>query len=88
MASLADIRARLQAQQTGGKSGGSQSSQDNAIYPHWNIPEGTTARIRFLPDANTKNTFFWVERAMINLEFAGIKGQPESKPVFVKVPCM
>lgn len=88
MASLAEIRARLQAQQTGGKSGGSQGSQDNAIYAHWNIPEGTTARIRFLPDANTKNTFFWVERAMINLEFAGIKGQPESKPVFVKVPCV
>jgi len=88
MASLAEIRARLQAQQTGGKTGGSQSTQDNAIYPHWNIPEGTTARIRFLPDANTKNTFFWVERAMINLEFAGVKGQPESKPVFVKVPCV
>ena len=88
MASLAEIRARLQAQQTGGKTGGSQSTQDNAIYPHWNIPEGTTARIRFLPDANPKNTFFWVERAMINLEFAGVKGQPESKPVFVKVPCV
>ena len=87
MASLAEIRARLQAQ-TGGKTGGSSSSnQDNAIYAHWNIPEGTTARIRFLPDANTKNTFFWVERAMIKLPFAGIKGETNSKPVTVQVPC-
>lgn len=84
--SLAEIRARLMAaenRQQGGSFGG-----DNAIFPHWNIPEGTSARIRFLPDANTSNTFFWVERLMIRLPFSGIKGQPESKPVTVQVPCM
>ena len=85
--SLAEIRAKLQANENRG-GGQSQSGGDNAIYAHWNIAEGTTARIRFLPDANTKNTFFWVERLMIKLPFAGIKGQPESKPTFVQVPCV
>jgi len=85
--SLAEIRAKLQAQESR-SSGNSQGGGDNAIYAHWNIAEGTNARIRFLPDANTKNTFFWVERAMINLPFAGVKGQPDSKPVTVQVPCV
>jgi len=85
--SLAEIRAKLQAQESRGQ-GGSQQQGDNAIYAHWNIPEGTSARVRFLPDADTKNTFFWVERLMINLTFAGVKGQPDSKPVTVQVPCV
>jgi hypothetical protein len=84
--SLAEIRAKLQAQET--RSQGGQSQGDNAIYAHWNIPEGSSAKIRFLPDANTKNDFFWVERLMIRLPFAGIKGQSDSKPVVVQVPCV
>jgi len=82
---LAEIRAKLQAQES--RQGGN-STGDNAIFAHWNIPEGSTSRIRFLPDANTKNSFFWVERAMIRLPFAGIKGQADSKPVVVQVPCI
>lgn len=84
--SLAEIRAKLQAQENRGQGG--QSQGDNAIYPHWNIPENSSARLRFLPDGNPKNDFFWVERLMINLTFAGIKGQPDSKPVTVQVPCV
>ena len=84
--SLAEIRAKLQAQEN--KTSGNTSGGDNGIYAHWNIPEGTTARVRFLPDANTKNTFFWVERLMIKLPFAGVKGQVDSKPTFVQVPCV
>lgn len=84
--SLAEIRAKLQAQEN--KSQNTGTGGDNGIYAHWNIPEGTTARVRFLPDANSKNTFFWVERLMIKLPFAGIKGQPDSKPTFVQVPCV
>jgi len=87
MATLAEIRAKLQAQENRGQGGG-QSQGDNAIYAHWNIPEGTSARVRFLPDADPKNTFFWAERLMINLTFAGVKGQPDSKPVTVQVPCV
>jgi len=84
--SLAEIRAKLQAQDTHTTS--NTLTGDNGIYAHWNIAEGTTARVRFLPDANTKNTFFWVERLMIKLPFAGIKGQSDSKPVIVQVPCV
>ena len=83
--SLAEIRAKLQQQDN--RSSNSNGG-DNGIYPHWNIAENTTARVRFLPDANTNNTFFWVERLMIKLPFAGIKGQAESKPTFVQVPCV
>lgn len=83
---LAEIRAKLQANEN--RAGGNRPAGDNAIYAHWNIPENTTARVRFLPDANTKNSFFWVERAMIKLPFAGIKGQADSKPVTVQVPCV
>ena len=72
MASLAEIRARLQAAESKGP--GQSQGGDNAIYPHWNMDEGHSATLRFLPDSDTKNTFFWVERAMIRLPFAGIKG--------------
>ena len=86
MASLAEIRAKLQAQEN--RQGGNSTGGDNAIYAHWNIPEGSTSKVRFLPDGNTKNSFFWVERLMIRLPFAGIKGQSDSKPVIVQVPCV
>ena len=85
MASLQEIRARL-AQADNKQS--NQSQGDNSIYPHWNIAEGTAAVLRFIPDGNTKNTFFWQERAMIRLPFAGIKGEAESKQVQVRVPCV
>ena len=87
MASLAEIRARLAASES--KQGGNQSTGgDSAIYPHWNMEEGASATLRFLPDGNTKNTFFWQERAMIRLPFNGIKGEMESKQVYVQVPCV
>ena len=87
MASLAEIRAKLQESQnrsTGNPTGGG----DNAIYPHWNMQEGKEAVVRFLPDGNTDNTFFWVERAMIKLPFAGIKGESDNRNVIVQVPCV
>ena len=87
MASLAEIRARLQAAESN-KGGQSTGGGDNAIYPHWNMEEGSSALIRFLPDGNSKNTFFWVERAMIRLPFNGIKGEMDTKQVQVQVPCV
>ena len=75
MASLAEIRAKLQESQN--RTSGSTGGGDNAIYPHWNMQEGKEAVVIFLPDANTSNTFFWVERAMIKLPFAGIKGETD-----------
>ena len=87
MASLAEIRARLaeQAQKSGSST---TSTGDNAIYAHWNIPEGSSATMRFLPDGDESNTFFWRERQMIRIDFPGIKGQDESKKVTVQVPCV
>ena len=87
MASLAEIRAKLQAQETK-STGSSQGGGDNAIFTHWNIPEGSSATLRFLPDADPDNTFFWKERQMIRLSFPGVKGQDENKPVTVQVPCV
>ena len=86
MASLAEIRAKLQESQN--RTSGSTGGGDNAIYPHWNMQEGKEAVVRFLPDANTSNTFFWVERAMIKLPFAGIKGETDSRNTIVQVPCV
>jgi hypothetical protein len=86
MASLADIRAKLAQQEN--KQQKSSGSSDNAIYPHWNMGEGTTATIRFLPDGNAQNEFFWVERQIIKLQFNGVKGDSNAKQVTVQVPCM
>ena len=86
MASLAEIRAKLASMENNKSSSQSSTGGDNAIYPHWNIDEGTSAVLRFLPDADTDNTFFWQERQMIRLSFPGVKGG-DSKPVTVQVPC-
>lgn len=85
MATLAEIRAKLQAQEK--SAGGGSAGGDNAIFPFWNIPENTTSVIRFLPDGDTSNTFFWRERQMIRLDFAGVKGDENSRRVSVTVPC-
>lgn len=87
MPSLADIRAKL-AQQENKSQNKSQSSNDNSIYPHWNISEGANATIRFLPDGNAQNEFFWVERQVIKLPFNGVKGDPNAKQITVTIPCM
>ena len=86
MPSLAEIRAKLAQQEN--KQQKSSNSSDNAIYPHWNMGEGTTATIRFLPDGNTQNEFFWVERQIIKLQFNGVKGDQNANQVTVQVPCM
>lgn len=86
MATLQEIRAKLQA--ANNQQGSGQTGGDNGVYPHWNIQEGQTATLRFIPDGDPDNTFFWIERAMIKLPFAGVKGETNSKPVTVQVPCM
>jgi len=85
MASLAEIRAKLKSQESRSERTG---GGDNAIFPHWNIPEGSTSVVRFLPDGDPNNTFFWAERLMIRLPFNGIKNDMNSKPVVVQVPCV
>ena len=88
MASLAEIRAKLAEQENRAGGNTNTGGGDNAIYPFWNMQEGQNATLRFLPDGNPDNTFFWVERLMIKLPFAGVKGETDSRPVQVQVPCM
>lgn len=83
---LDEIRKKLQALDT--RKGQGAYSGDKTTYPHWNIPEGTSTTLRFLPDKNEENIFPWVERQLIKLPFPGILGQDESKPVTVQVPCI
>lgn len=85
MASLSEIRAKLKAADQR-SSGGAIS--DRTIYPFWNLKEGQESIVRFLPDADPNNTFFWAERLLIKLPFNGVKGESESKPVAVQVPCV
>ena len=87
MASLADIRARLAAQDNK-STGNSYPQSDGAIYPHWKMDEGATASLRFLSDADSDNPFFWIERQIIKLPFNGVKGDSNSKQVTVQVPCV
>jgi hypothetical protein len=88
MASLAEIRARIAAQENKSTSGSTQKQSDNSIYPHWNMDEGTTATMRLLPDADSNNPYFWVERQIIKLPFNGVKGDPNVKRIEVQVPCV
>jgi hypothetical protein len=84
--SLAAIRAKLQKLEDA--KSGNFNRGDGLTYAHWNINEGDTASIRFLPDADKENPFFWVEKQMIKLPFPGVKGGDENKEVIVQVPCM
>jgi hypothetical protein len=52
------------------------------------MKEAESSTLRFLPDGDDTNTFFWKERLMIKLPFAGVKGQTDSRPVQVQIPCM
>jgi hypothetical protein len=52
------------------------------------MKEGESSTLRFLPDGNADNTFFWKERLVIKLPFAGVKGETDSRPVQVQIPCM
>lgn len=86
MATLDEIRKKLQdSEPQFNKNGNNQSNSE--VYPFWNIPDGSTATVRFLPDGDENNTLFWVERLIIKLPFEGIKGQHD-KETIVQVPCV
>lgn len=90
--SLAAIRAKLLEGQK--KSGGDENKPrtggDNASYPFWNIPVGSSATLRFLPDGDQDNPFFWQKREIIKLPFEGSVGgeYATNKRVTVNVPCI
>ena len=85
MATLAEIRAKLKEQEA--NTGGNRSSGgDNAIFPFWNMQEGQSSTLRFLPDGDDTNTFSWKERLMIKLPFAGVKGETDPRPYKYRFP--
>jgi hypothetical protein len=88
MASLQEIRSRIAAAENKQQNSETKTQSDNVLYAHWNMSEGANASLRFLPDGDQKNTFFWVERQQIKLPFNGVKGETNDKMVVVTVPCV
>jgi hypothetical protein len=87
MATLDEIRAKLKAMDN--RNNNSQKFTGTSInYPFWKVEEGQTAVVRFLPDRDDSNVFFWRERQLINLPFPGVKGGEEHRPTSVRVPCV
>ena len=86
MATLDQIRAKLKAMEN--RQNSQQFSGTSINYPFWEIDEGSSAVVRFLPDADEDNVFFWRERQVINLPFPGVVGGDESREVKVRVPCV
>ena len=92
MATKQELMEALKAQKEKGQRTNTKpaSTGDNASYPFWNIDVGATATVRFLPDGDTNNTFFWQKREVIKLPFDGVEGgdYPTSKQVTVTIPCV
>ena len=85
---LKEIQAKLleqEAKREKGKTG--NFTNNNLTYVFWNNPENSMATVRFLPDGDPTNDFFWREKLTIRLPFAGIKGERDSKRTEVIVPC-
>lgn len=88
MGSLDAIRAKLAAAEAKASGQSRNTNTDNTLFQHWNLEEGQTATVRFLPDGDPDNVFFWAERLMIRLPFPGVKGaEDENRGVTVQVPC-
>lgn len=90
MASLEEMRKKiLEMENKRSNAPTKKTNQDNRFYPFWKAPDGEEVSVRFLPDGDTNNTFFWAERELINIPFSGVIGaEDEDKPVTVKVPCV
>lgn len=88
--SLDQLREQLRKQQGGDGNSAKKSGGDNALYRFWDAKNDSTTVIRFLPDQDTSNPFFWVERQVVNLTFDGVLGDDSmnGKTVTVQVPCM
>ena len=86
-ASIQEIRKKLQAMEDRKKSPSSNRGP-SPKFPFWDMDFDSSTRVRFLPDKDVENAFFWREKQVINLPFPGIKGTDESKEVTVQVPCV
>ncbi len=92
MSNLDALRAKLRESATKNESQSKSrgSGGDNASYPFWDAPENSTTAVRFLPDGDTTNDYFWAKREVIKLPFSGVVGgdYPTEKDVTVTVPCI
>lgn len=88
MSKIDEIRKRLKEMEGKGNTFNDGEKEASPIFKFWNIDDGDNARLRFLPDKDDKNIFFWKEKQVIKLPFPGIKGGDEHKEVEVSVPCM
>lgn len=84
--SLDSLRAALQKNNKRETTGG----EGSATYPFYKIDFDQTAVVRFLPDADSENPFFWVRKETIRLPFTGSVGgeHPIDGPAEVTVPCV
>lgn len=80
MSKLASLRNKLKKEQQKFEGG------DPSSYPFWNIQTGKSCTIRFLPDGDESNDFFWRERQLYRWEFTD-PNKPEKK-VRVVIPCI
>lgn len=92
MLSLAEIRAKLkdaEEKKEQAKNGNfTNNNEPNAFLRHWNMPFGDkTLNLRFLPDGDETNSYFWQPYESIDLPFAGIKDEHMNE-VTVRVPCI
>lgn len=88
--SIEEIRNELKAAQEKANGGGNFKSKfgPSDVFPFWNVPDNTTATLRFLPSDDPNSPYFWRERQIINIPFKTVEGHPELTDVTVSVPCV
>jgi hypothetical protein len=86
------IKAKLReaAEKKGNGEKPKSSGGDKTFYQFWNIPFNSNAMVRFLPDADPDNVFFWVKKETIKLPFSGSVGgeYATDEEGEVTVPCI
>jgi gp32 DNA binding protein like len=82
------LRAALASKNDRSASTNKTAFADKELFRFYDAPVNTTTTLRFLPDANKENIFFWKEKQTITIPFTDILGHESlTGPVEVKVPC-
>lgn len=84
MSTLAEIRQKLLASE----SKKNFSRGPSPRYRFYDMPDNQSTTVRFLPDGNKDNVYFWVEKQTVRLTFPGIVGDGAAKETVVTVPCV
>ena len=87
---IAAMRAKLEAEENKSQNSNNSGNRtgDKSVFAHWNIPEDSTAIVRFLPDADDSNPYFWRDRVTRKIPFNAVEGVDlgNRQQVFVTVP--